>query len=200
MKSAKQSTLFITTTHYKDHSIITTSDKIPNCVSLCAMLFYFRYNDRTVSSNPNTTSAFSDHSSRSNTRVFCVGPRNFEPQTHEEDNTRAGIPSPSFRTVEHVTHDARFSPCLCPPCIYVRRVCGQALQGPLDHIHGGPSMESGFEPGAPGPEAGTLPLGHRGRSRRESGLKEIDLYATKKGVPFPPDFLLRILKVLKGKC
>ncbi|GBO05725.1 hypothetical protein AVEN_208822-1 [Araneus ventricosus] len=59
-----QSTLVKTSTQYEDHSIITTSDKTPNCVSLCAMLFYFRYNDCTVSSNPNTTFVFNEYSSR----------------------------------------------------------------------------------------------------------------------------------------
>ncbi|GBM35697.1 hypothetical protein AVEN_267455-1 [Araneus ventricosus] len=35
-----QSTLVITTAHYKDHSIITTSDKITSCVSLCTLCYF----------------------------------------------------------------------------------------------------------------------------------------------------------------
>ncbi|GFT17525.1 hypothetical protein TNCV_4807661 [Trichonephila clavipes] len=35
---------------------------------------------------------------KSNTRVFSDGPLNFESQSSDEDDTRAGIPFPNFQT------------------------------------------------------------------------------------------------------
>lgn len=63
-----QSMFVITTAHYKDHSILTTSDKIINCFPIHSMLFYFQHNDNSVSSNLNTAYEISRHS-------FCHFPK-----------------------------------------------------------------------------------------------------------------------------
>ncbi|GBO37621.1 hypothetical protein AVEN_107512-1 [Araneus ventricosus] len=59
------------------------------------------------------------------------GYRKFEPQSDDEDDTRAGFPSPNFRTTPT---GGRLTLCV-----------GFNVQ--QAHISGGSSVESGFEPG-----------------------------------------------------
>ncbi|GBN33563.1 hypothetical protein AVEN_218043-1 [Araneus ventricosus] len=79
-------------------------------------------------------------------QLFWDGFRNFEPLSDDEDDTRDGIPSPNFRTKP-------VGGCLVP---YLRFNVKQA------HKHCGSPAESVSNLELSGPEAETLPLGHRG--------------------------------------
>ncbi|GBL93817.1 hypothetical protein AVEN_153592-1 [Araneus ventricosus] len=72
--------------------------------------------------------------------VFWDGPGNFEPRSDDETDIIVGTPSPNFPTTpagKRLTDDVRFN---------VHQ----------DHIHGGSSVESGFEPGILGPRSRDL--------------------------------------------
>ncbi|GBN33278.1 hypothetical protein AVEN_124209-1 [Araneus ventricosus] len=52
---------------------------------------------------------YSDFASFSTRGLFCDGPRNFEPRSHDEDDTRVGAPSSNFHTTPT---GRRLTPCL----------------------------------------------------------------------------------------
>ncbi|GBO29352.1 hypothetical protein AVEN_149995-1, partial [Araneus ventricosus] len=63
--------------------------------------------------------------------LFWDGPRHFGPRSDGEDDTRADTPSPNFRTTSEGG--------------YLATTYDLTATGP---IHGGSSVESGFEPGS----------------------------------------------------
>ncbi|GBL76517.1 hypothetical protein AVEN_48812-1 [Araneus ventricosus] len=75
--------------------------------------------------------------------LFWDGPRNFEPRSDDEDDTRAGTPSPNFHATPTGGRLATTRDLACPYSadLQWKRVSNLELSGP---------------------KAETLPLGHRG--------------------------------------
>ncbi|GBM83546.1 hypothetical protein AVEN_272014-1 [Araneus ventricosus] len=87
--------------------------------------------------------------------LFWDGPRNFEPRSYDGDDTRAGSPSPNFRTIPTGGHLALTDlECTRPTYMAILRWNRVSILAPS------------------GSEVETLPPGHRGPKNCLRGKKE----------------------------